>query len=77
MVLIFLRHAYNRFQKIRTEIEETLPPRGGVTRALTKEDLSQRSAILLTEKAQFPYLVGIPDGGDRGQTIVEAIDGGH
>ena len=74
MGLIFLRHAYSRFQKVRTEIEETLPSRGGVTRALTKEDFSQRSAIFLPNEAQFPYLVGIPDGGDRGQTIVEAME---
>ncbi len=74
MGLIFLRHAYSRFQKARTEIEETLPSRGGVTRALTKEDFSQRSAIFLPEEAQFPYLVGIPDGGDRGQIIVEAME---
>ena len=57
MGLIFLRHAYSRFQKVRAEIEETLPSRGGITRALTKEDFSQRSAIFLSEKAQFPYLV--------------------
>lgn len=74
MGLIFLRHAYSRFQKVRAEIEETLPSRGGVTRALTKEDFSKRSAIFLPEEAQFPYLVGIPDGEDRGQTIVEAME---
>ena len=45
MGLIFLRHSYSRFQKVRTEIEETLPSRGGGARALTKEDFSQRSAI--------------------------------
>ena len=51
MGLICLRHAYNRFQEIRTEIEETLPPRGGVTQVLTKEDFSQRSAIFLAESS--------------------------
>ena len=74
MGLIFLRHAFSRFQKVRAEIVETLPSRGGITRALTKEDFSQRSAIFLAEEAQFPYLVGIPDGEDRGQTIVEAME---
>jgi|TARA_Y100001936_G_scaffold104896_1_gene103107 type I restriction enzyme M protein len=74
MGLIFLRHAYSRFQKVRAEIEETLPSRGGVTRALTKEDFSQRSAIFLTEKAKFPYLVAVPDGDDRVQSIVEAME---
>ena len=73
MGLIFLRHAYNRFQKICVEIEETLPSRGGIKRALTKEDFSQRNAIFLPKNAQFPYLVSIPDGEDRGQKIVEAM----
>ena len=74
MGLIFLRHAYSRFHKVRTEIEGTLPSRGGVIRALTKEDFSQRSAIFLSEPAQFPYLVAVPDGEDRGQKIVEAME---
>ena len=74
MGLIFLRHAYSRFQKVRAEIEQTLPSRGGVTRALTKEDFSQRSAIFLSEDAQFPFLVAVPDGEDRGQKIVEAME---
>ncbi len=52
----------------------TLPSRGGITRAITKEDFSQRSAIFLPKEAQFLYLVAIPDGDDRGQTIVEAME---
>ena len=74
MGLIFLRHAYSRFQKVRAEIEPTLPSRGGVTRALTIEDFSQHSAIFLPEVAQFPYLVAVSDGEDRGQKIVEAME---
>ena len=74
MGLIFLRHAYSRFQKVKAEIEESLPSRGGITRAITKEDFSQRSAIFLPKESQFPYLVAIPDGDDRGQTIVEAME---
>lgn len=74
MGLIFLRHAYSRFQKVRADIEESLPSRGGVKRPLTKEDFSGRSAIFLPEQAQFPYLVSVPDGEDRGQKIVEAME---
>ena len=74
MGFIFLRHAYSRFHKVRTEIEGMLPSRGGVIRALTKEDFSQRSAIFLPDQAQFPYLVAVPDGEDRGQKIVEAME---
>ncbi|MGI9345874.1 MAG: N-6 DNA methylase [Gammaproteobacteria bacterium] len=74
MGLIFLRHAYSRFQKARTEIEKTLPTRGGEIRPLTKEDFSRRSAIFLPNQSQFPFLVAIPDGEDRGQKIVEAME---
>jgi type I restriction enzyme M protein len=35
MGLIFLRHAYNRFQAVRDEIVEKLPSRGGKIRELT------------------------------------------
>ena len=74
MGIIFLRHAYNRFQMALSEIEQTLPSRDGVTRALTKEDFSQRGAIFLPDEAQFPNLVNVPDGEDRGQAIVEAME---
>ncbi len=47
MGLIFLRHAYSRYLMVKDEIEKTLPKRGGKTRALTKEDFSQKSAIYL------------------------------
>src|SRR5215468_9821577 len=65
MGLIFLRHAYSRFLRVKGDIQETLPTRGGKKRVLTKEDFSQKGAIYLREKSQFDYLVGLPDGADR------------
>ncbi len=47
MGLIFLRHAYSRFLKVKDKIVVSLPSRGGRTRALTKEDFSQKGAIFL------------------------------
>jgi hypothetical protein len=62
MGLIFLRHAYSRFLSAKTEIEPTLPKRGGQTRALTKEDFSGRGAIFLQPTAQFDRVAWIgPD----------------
>src|SRR5690554_1753267 len=61
MGLIFLRHAYSRFLKVKEEIEPTLPSRGGVKRDLEKEDFSEKSAIFLREKAQFDYLINLPE----------------
>ena len=75
MGLIFLRHAYSRFRKVKEEIELTLPKRGGKVRALTKEDFSQRGAILLRSEAQFDHLVSLPDSADRAQAIIDAMEG--
>ena len=75
MGLIFLRHAYSRFLRVKEEIELTVPRRGGRSRPLTKEDFSQKGAIFLRPKAQFGYLVDLPDSADRAQAIINAMEG--
>src|SRR6516225_2612236 len=65
MGLIFLRHAYSRFLRVKEEIGGTLPSRGGKRRDLTKEDFSRKGAIFLTEKSQFDHLVELPESEDR------------
>ncbi len=72
MGLIFLRHAYSRFLRVKGEIEDTLPSRGGKRRELTKEDFSRKGAIFLREKAQFDYLVARPDSEDRAKAVIDA-----
>ena len=74
MGLIFLRHAYSRFLGVKDEIEANLPKRDGKTRPLTKEDFSQKGAIFLQPKAQFDYLVSVPDSEDRAKAVIEAMD---
>ncbi|WP_373839159.1 N-6 DNA methylase [Methanospirillum sp.] len=74
MGLIFLRHAYSRYLMVKDEIEKTLPKRGGKTRALTKEDFSQKSAIYLRPEAQYDYLVSLPDSIDRAGAIIAAME---
>ena len=74
MGLIFFRHAYSRFLGVKDKIEESLPKRGGKTRALTKEDFSQKGAIFLRPEAQFDYLVGLPDSEDRAKAIINAME---
>jgi len=70
--LIFLRHAFNRFKKVKAEIEKTLPthPQRG-KRLLTKKDFEEQNSMFLPDKAQFDYLVALPESADIG----EAIDG--
>ncbi len=74
MGLIFLRYAYSRFLAVKDEIKANLPKRSGKTRALTKEDFSQKGAIFLQPKAQFDYLVSLPDSEDRAKAIIEAME---
>lgn len=74
MGLVFLRHAYSRFLAVKDDIESNLPKRGGKTRALAKADFSQKNAIFLQLKAQFDYLVSLPDSEDRAKCIIEAMD---
>ncbi len=74
MGLIFLRHAYSRYLAVKDEIEANLPKRGGKPRPLTKEDFSQKGAIYLQPRAQFDYLVSLPDSEDRARAIIEAME---
>lgn len=72
--LIFLRHAYNRFQKVKIEVEKDLPvhPQRG-RRPVTKKDFEERNAMFLPEKAQFDYLVSLPESADTGEAIDNAM----
>jgi type I restriction enzyme M protein len=74
MGLIFLRHAFSRYLAVKDGIEESLPKRGGKARPLTKEDFSRKGAIFLQPKAQFDYLVELPDREDRVQAIIDAME---
>ena len=74
MGLIFLRHAYSRYLAVKPEIEASLPSRAGVTRALTKEDFTSRGAIFLQPEARFDYLASLPNGADRADKIVAAME---
>ena len=74
MGLIFLRHAYSRYLAVKDGIEVSLPKRSGKTRPLTREDFSRKGAIFLRPKAQFEYLVNLPDSKDRAQAIINAME---
>ena len=72
--LIFLRHATNRFEAVRAEIEPTLPSRGGKKRDLTAKDFQGKGALFLPEKAHYDYLLTLPGDGDRGTAIKAAME---
>lgn len=73
MGLIFLRHAYSRYLKVKKEIESTLPIRNGMVKPIAKEDFSGKAAIFLREEAQFDYLVNLPDDGTIAEKITNAM----
>lgn len=72
--LIFLRHASNRFDAIKLEIEPTLPshPTRG-KKKITADVFWSRGAIFLPEKAHYDYLVSLPDKEDVGDAINKAM----
>ena len=72
--LIFLRHAYNRFQKVKIDVEKNLPthPQRG-RRPLTKKDFEEKNSMFLPDKAQFDYLVSLPESADIGEAIDNAM----
>ena len=72
--LIFLRHAYNRFQKVKIEVEKDLPshPQRG-KRPLTKKDFEEQNSMFLPVKSQFDYLVALPESADIGEAIDNAM----
>ncbi|WP_245601534.1 N-6 DNA methylase [Sedimentitalea nanhaiensis] len=74
MGLIFLRHAYSRFLRVRDEIAPTLPTRGGKTRDLTKADFSSRSSIFLRPEAQFDYLISLPEDQSPSTAVIHAME---
>ena len=74
MGLIFLRHANNRFLKIRAEIEPRLPKRQGVSRGLTKDDFAKKAAIFLRDEARYDYLVSLPADKDPGAALNKAME---
>ena len=72
--LIFLRHAYNRFEKVKVELEKNLPshPQRGM-RALTKQDFVAQNSMFLPPEAQFDFLVALPESADIGEAIDNAM----
>ena len=72
--LIFLRHAYNRYLKVRVEIEKNLPshPQRG-KRPLTKKDFEEKNAMYLPDNAHFAYLVALPEEKNIGEEIEKAM----
>ena len=71
--LIFLRHATNRFDAIKSKIQATLPSRGGRPREIVAQDFEKEAAIFLPDEARYDHLAKLPEGGDLGAAINKAM----
>ncbi|WP_445630562.1 type I restriction-modification system subunit M [Nostoc sp. DSM 114167] len=71
--LIFLRHATNRFNAVKAEIEKGLSSRGGKKRPITKDDFKGKSAIFLPEEAQYDRILNLAENADIGKAINAAM----
>jgi type I restriction enzyme M protein len=72
--LLFLRHAFRRFEDARKKIEADLPvhPQRG-RRAVNAEDFKAAKAIYLPENARWDYLAALPESQDIGEALNEAM----
>ena len=71
--LIFLRHATNRFNTVKSKILANLPSRGGRTREIAPQDFEKEAAIFLQREARYDHLVDLPEGHDLGAAINQAM----
>jgi type I restriction enzyme M protein len=67
--LIFLRYADHRF----TEAERVLAKKGSKRRKVGKTDYQARWVLYLPKKARFQNLLRLPEGGDIGKAINDAM----
>ena len=59
--LLFLRYAYSRYKLVEKEILFNRPVRNGRVLPVEANDFKEKSALFLSEKAQYPYLVNLPE----------------
>ncbi|MGI8900583.1 MAG: type I restriction-modification system subunit M N-terminal domain-containing protein, partial [Nocardioides sp.] len=67
--LIFLAYAEHRFDQITPELEAKATPR----RPVQPDDYKARSVLFVPNHARLSYLVGLPEGGNLGAAIDEAM----
>ncbi|MGH3116532.1 MAG: type I restriction-modification system subunit M [Gaiellales bacterium] len=67
--LVFLAYAENRFEAVRGEVEVKATARNPATIA----DYKARSVLYVPDEARVSYLNDLPEGGDIGKAVDEAI----
>lgn len=59
--LLFLRYAFSRFKMIEAEILKDRPMRNGRQMPVEAKDFAAKSALFLPKKAQYDWLVNLPE----------------
>lgn len=74
--LIFLRHAFNRFQKAEAEIKQTLPTStrigSSAVAVMDKSHFLGKRALYLPEKSRYDYLITTTK--DKGEAVINAMN---
>lgn len=74
--LIFLKFADVRFQRAKLEIEEERKQNQqvGRSRPISTDDYKSRGVMYVPVKANFSYLINLPENEDVGKAINEAME---
>jgi type I restriction enzyme M protein len=72
--VIFLRHATNRFDAARRQIEQEQAAGTMPKRPLVKQDFIKRRALMLPKEARYDELLALPKGTNLGAALVEAMN---
>src|SRR3989442_14328879 len=68
--VIFLRHATNRYNDAKRQIEENQAAGRMPKRHLTLADFKKRRALLLPKEARYDELLKLPKGANLGASLV-------
>src|SRR5260370_41212111 len=72
--VIFLRHATNRYDEAKREIEKDQAAGKMPKRPLTAADFKKRRALLLPKEGRYDELIKLPKGSNLGAALVEAMN---
>lgn len=72
--VIFLRHATNRYETARQQIEEDQRSGKMPQRPIVKGDFLKRRSLMLPEEVHYDALLKLPEGVHLGKALVEAMN---
>lgn len=72
--LVFLKWADFKFTQIQKELEKSEGESGKRRRSVGKFDYQARRVLYLPEEARFGHLMKLPEGGDIGKAINDAME---